>query len=403
MTRNEIAQYACRNTKFYHEKYRELLKDCAWEDLPIIQKHEVVHAGVSIISAEYFSMIGDSRMIRIYTSGSTGESMELFTTNAEQAKALLSLWLYRRKYYNINMDAKFCYFFTVRDYLGETQFEYRGNGFGISKELIQEQNIPMIYEKICSFHPDWLLLQPSIAMMLARYIFESDAPLIPSLRYIELSGEMVSEHQMQFIRNAFEAPVANQYGCNEMGTIAYQCPMGHLHIMEHNAFVEIVPQSEEDERLGQGHIVVTAKNNKVMPLIRYDTGDIGRWKKGACTCQNSAPILELVGARKDDLIRLQNGDVVSANLFRRVFQSIECCIDGRIYQYQIVQRDYDDFEIYIATDEEKTIIEKLFYQFVSNSVIKDSKFTFQYDTYILPQKKVGKMKFFSCNIPEMMK
>lgn len=105
MTRNEIAQYACRNTKFYHEKYRELLKDCAWEDLPIIQKHEVVHAGVSIISAEYFSMIGDSRMIRIYTSGSTGESMELFTTNAEQAKALLSLWLYRRKYYNINMDA----------------------------------------------------------------------------------------------------------------------------------------------------------------------------------------------------------------------------------------------------------------------------------------------------------
>lgn len=27
MTRNEIAQYACRNTKFYHEKYRDLSKN----------------------------------------------------------------------------------------------------------------------------------------------------------------------------------------------------------------------------------------------------------------------------------------------------------------------------------------------------------------------------------------
>lgn len=248
--KKELLDFAYQSTEFYHRKYDDCDLNTQWDDLPITTKREVAHAGVSILSAKYFSKVDTSDIINVFTSGSTGESLEHITTKQEQAKSLLSLWLYRKKYYNIDMNAKFCYFFTIRDYLGQTKCEHRGNGLGFSKELLQEENLEMLYDEMYQFQPEWLLLQPSIAMIFARYIFESGVEPIGSLRYIELTGEMVSKQQITFISRAFEVKVASQYGCNEIGTIAYQCPFGHFHVMNHNVYVDIVPRTEQDRKLG---------------------------------------------------------------------------------------------------------------------------------------------------------
>ena len=97
VTREELVQYAVEYTSFYAEKYAGAnLQD--GKSLPILTKEEAAHAGVSIISREYYTKLGTPEVKSAYTSGSTGISLEAFSTNAESAGQLFSLWLYRRKY-----------------------------------------------------------------------------------------------------------------------------------------------------------------------------------------------------------------------------------------------------------------------------------------------------------------
>ena len=135
VTREELVQYAVEYTSFYAEKYAGAnLQD--GKSLPILTKEEAAHAGVSIISREYYTKLGTPEVKSAYTSGSTGISLEAFSTNAESAGQLFSLWLYRRKYYGINTDAKFCFFFTLRGHYGQTKYDEQKNYLGISKELL---------------------------------------------------------------------------------------------------------------------------------------------------------------------------------------------------------------------------------------------------------------------------
>ena len=124
MTREELVQYAVEYTSFYAEKYAGAnLQD--GKSLPILTKEEAAHAGVSIISREYYTKLGTPEVKSAYTSGSTGISLEAFSTNAESAGQLFSLWLYRRKYYGINTDSKFCFFFTLRDHYEQSMTNRR--------------------------------------------------------------------------------------------------------------------------------------------------------------------------------------------------------------------------------------------------------------------------------------
>lgn len=248
------------------------------------------------------------------------------------------------------------------------------------------------------FKPNWMLLQPSVAMVLARYIFEMGLEPIDTVKYIELSGEMFTEQQKSFIQVAFGAPVASQYGCNEVGTIAYQCPYGNLHIMDQNVFVDVENVGNQEVDSEYGNILVTARNNMVMPLIKYNTGDIGKLCATKCKCQHKGRVLELLSARQNDMIVLNENEVLSANLFKRVFQAVEYSIEGRIFQYRVEQKSVDSFVVSIATDESYEIIKKWFVHFIGETKIAKCTYSFQFYDYMLPDIRTGKFKFFICDM-----
>lgn len=386
MKKEEMVQYAYKNTQFYNKKYQNLKQGSEWEELPISTKAEIAHAGISIISRQYFSEIGGDKILKEFTSGSCGESLELYTSLAEQNTEAIPLWNYRKKYYGIFPSDPFCFFFTAHISDENVPYKYIKKGMGISKEYLCEANISQIYQAISSFQPKWLLLQPSIAMTLARYVVESGVPVISSMKYIEVTGEVLSERERLFIENVFEVNIASQYGCNEVGSIAYQCPYGNHHIMKDNVFVETTCNNE---------IIVTSRHNKIMPFIRYNIGDIGYIENSTCVCGNDSAILRLQGTRKDDKVLLESGEIISANIFRQIFFKTAEIIDGRIYQYGVVQTGTSEFEISFATNETPENIERIFEMCVSETILKGSIFKYHYYTYMFPNKKTGKLKFFT--------
>lgn len=395
MEKRALLKYAYDYTAFYREKYAGIDLDGDWGGIPMVSKGEIAHGGISVISSKYYSRLGGPGMVSDYTSGSTGECLEIHTTEGEQRKALLSLWLFRKKYYGMDTRSRLCYFYTFRDGRGDDFFEYRRNGLGFSKEWLREEHLEEICHRMYDFKPRWLLLQPGVAMVLARYFFENGLEPIPTVGYIELTGEMFTEEQRRFISRAFDAPVASQYGCNEVGTMAYECPFGHLHVMEHNVYVEIVKDGRVAGEGEYGNILVTAKNQLVMPFIRYDTGDVGRICGVACQCGRSGPVLELSGARKNDLVTLESGEMVPANLFCRVFQAIAWRIEGRIFQYRVEQFGINDFVVSIATDEREGEVETLFRDLIGETELKGAVFRFVFAKYLLPEERTGKFQFFS--------
>ena len=111
-------------------------------------------------------------------------------------------------------------------------------------------------------------------------------PPLPDLKYIELTGERITGEAKSAIADFFGCKVADQYGCYEANSIAYECPYGGLHVMTENVYVETVGENEDD-------ICITSLHNKVMPFIRYKIGDKGKIiHNHNCPCGSQEPMIK---------------------------------------------------------------------------------------------------------------
>ncbi len=392
----DIAREAYQDSLFYRsilEKTREGVLPDNWESLPIIDKKDMVMSPDLLIVPKQYGRLKPDEVISECTSGSTGMCLDIVWSRPQMTASMLPLWALRKRYYQTRPGDRFCYFYTMHNPMGsENPYEQTENTLGISKLWLCEETIDEIYDRIVAFDPEWMLLQPSAAMILARYIAEYEVPELTSLRYIELSGEMIAQNQIQFLKSVFGCDCANQYGANEVNSIAYMCPAGHMHVMESNVYVECVDE-EGVPTQEEGELVVTSLHNRVMPFIRYKIGDYGKIRSTSCT-YSSAPEIVLTRGRSNDYILCEDGDVLSAYHLVRVFGCIAVQVDGTVYQYQAVQEDYREFTIYCVTDISSDCLEDCFMKSLQSEYLKGSHFTFQYMDRLLPEKRTGKLAAF---------
>jgi phenylacetate-coenzyme A ligase PaaK-like adenylate-forming protein len=148
---------------------------------------------------------------------------------------------------------------------------------------------------------------PTFFISLANYCEEQHISDI-NIETIATGGEHIYPETKKFISRVLGVKkfVSAGYSSNDTGLIGYNCEKleGNIHhIHEDSVYIEIVdPTTGKAVEDGEsGKIIVTSLNRTLMPLIRYDIGDMGRIIKEPCSCGRKTRLLELLG-RSDDIL-----------------------------------------------------------------------------------------------------
>ena len=95
-------------------------------------------------------------------------------------------------------------------------------------------------------------------------------------------GEGITARMRVELETFWGALVCMTYASTEAATIlGFECThRAGYHVNEFDFCVEIVDADAD----GDGEIVLTTASRRVMPLIRYRTGDVARWIREPCAC-----------------------------------------------------------------------------------------------------------------------
>ena len=157
-----------------------------------------------------------------------------------------------------------------------------------------------------------------------------------------VSGSKLSPELRESLMQNLNRPLVEAYGLTEFGIVASECPARNgLHV-DGDVIPEII--NEEGEALPPntvGNLVLTSLRNKVMPLVRYKTGDLAILDHGACACGRKTPRLKKLVGRVLPLFQLPSGSRVSATRFHSFFDTFD------ISEFQLTQKARGQFRIIV--------------------------------------------------------
>jgi phenylacetate-CoA ligase len=159
---------------------------------------------------------------------------------------------------------------------------------------------------------------------------------------------MLREEDREIIEEGLSTNVYNQYGSTESAAIVTECPSGRMHVNPEIGIIEVLDENGETVSEGEvGEIVMTALNNRAMPLIRYRIGDMARGPPTyeECDCGREMPIIEEIIGRQDEVVVTKDRRRVPM-LSYNVFKYTENVSESRI-----VQESVDEFVLQIVPDD----------------------------------------------------
>ncbi len=176
------------------------------------------------------------------------------------------------------------------------------HSFGPEGTRISPEMLELYAEEIRRKKPAVLSGLPTYLVLLARHIKRS-GKLPPAIENLLPQGALSTECLKIEIGQVFGVPVHEVYGGHEFGCIASTCEYrDRLHIMMPECLVEIVRNGKHVPAGELGEIVITSFANRVMPLIRYRPGDVGRLYEEYCQCGRQTQLLRLEGRMEDTLV-----------------------------------------------------------------------------------------------------
>lgn len=156
-----------------------------------------------------------------------------------------------------------------------------------------------------------------------------------NVKAIFTGAEMLTDAGRKKIHDFFGCPVYSRYSNQENGVLAQQYTMesNDFKINTASYHIELLAlDSDRPVKAGErGRIVVTDLFNFGMPLIRYDTGDIGILSAGYA---GEDAVFKVIEGKRLDLVYNTSGVFVSPHVLTAALVRYE----DQIKQYQFIQQ-----------------------------------------------------------------
>ena len=212
----------------------------------------------------------------------------------------------------------------------------------LSSRHLHEGSVDHIIDELERFEPFMMEAYPSTAYELARLLELRNRTL--RIPYVYTGSEPLYPHQRELILARLSKCVMDHYGMAERIAYATECEYGGLHVNTDYSYVEIV-DDEGRPTDGEGYVVGTTFNNALMPLIRYRMSDRTRWRREACQCGRTYPLIEPVTGKYEDTLFGSRGQRISPSVVTFAFKSLR----GIKYS-QVAQTGESTWEIRVVPE-----------------------------------------------------
>jgi phenylacetate-CoA ligase len=169
-----------------------------------------------------------------------------------------------------------------------------------------------------------------------------DEGLFFDIKAVTTTAEPLLQVHRKLFREVFNARTFDQYGCGEIGGIAYECDHHNgLHIAEERAIVEVNEKQE---------LIVTDLDNLAMPFIRYWNADQAILSNEICSCGRKARLIKQIMGRTCDYITGINGEFLHWAYFWHLFFDSHLAETRNLKKFQVVQQSENELLIRLVAD-----------------------------------------------------
>ncbi|MDD3235131.1 MAG: hypothetical protein PHH43_02270 [Candidatus Cloacimonetes bacterium] len=176
-----------------------------------------------------------------------------------------------------------------------------------------------------------------------------------SIKAIMTTSEPIMPQHRKLFKEVFGCDTFDQYGCGEIGGIAYECAEHKgLHVTDERVYLETNDNND---------LLITDLDNYVMPYIRYWNADQAVFSEQECSCGRKSRVIEKVLGRTCDYLIGINGQTLHWAYFWHLLFDTGIAIKHNFVKFQIIQKAPDYLVFRTVSDpipeDEKEMLRKM--------------------------------------------
>lgn len=351
---NQIKEYQteCLEKLLYHTKktvpfYRNQ-KDLEISNWPIMNKNIFKSHTEEVISIQY----KNKELIPMSTSGSTGTPFTSLQDKSKKKHVNAETIFYNGKV-GYTIGRRIIY---LRSIVSEVQKsrvqQFAQNIYLLDCNDLSDSGIKEKLQTIVKYSKGYGAMLMGYASTLTAFQQYFDRYGFDDVKEANIYGvvsgsEMLYDKTRETIEKAFNCKCVSRYANEENGFLGQDDDANNIfYINRANYYVEILKMSEDtlaDEN-EVGRIVVTDLYNYAMPMIRYDTGDVGAYITKEYKGQSRQAIGSF-GGRIVDTVRDSNGNLVSPHAITNLMWKYR-----QVRQFQFIQKEKGRYELILNVD-----------------------------------------------------
>ena len=231
---NDLLYKAVNNSIYYKKKFKDISLPLSnieeFNQIPCIQKQDIQANNDDI------RIKSNSKTFKHTTSGSTGDPLSVYIPGLAAAIRRANLWRFLG-WWSIKPHDKNVLIWGMKEkdkkLLNRIKNRYMKNLFNINVFNLNSKTIIEYFNAIEKFKPKYIRGYKSGILQFSELLIEKGIKFHSfKFNVAIVTAEILLDTEKDYIENALNCKVANEYGSAETGLIAYECPEGSMHVCE---------------------------------------------------------------------------------------------------------------------------------------------------------------------------